>query len=327
MKVTVVATVLNNGSTVSHLVDSILNQTRKPNEIIFVDGGSNDNTVPILKEYEANHKNFRVISDNLNKAKSRNLGIEEAKYKIIAQIDGSCVADSHWLKRLISPMKDKTIGVSAGFYDIVAKNDIAKAVAPFIGITPRRFDPRSYMPTGRSLAIRKRVWKDLGGYSEDLQWSGEDNLFNYKLLKNNIKIARVPEAYVNWHAPKTFRDAYNKIFSYTAGIAQTGTWGHPCESLATINANIFSTYIRYALGGILFALSILNLFFLYILTLGFTMYFFYSMWSKRDEVRDQKAFMLVPVVQVVSDIAVMAGFVSGLASPLRSRRSPHTVKA
>lgn len=319
MKVTVVATVLNNGDTVSQLIDSILNQSKKADEIIVVDGGSKDNTVSVLQKYQEGHKNLKIISDNLNKAESRNVGIEEAKYKIIAQIDGSCVADRDWLENLLLPMEDREVGVSAGFYDIVAETPIAKAVAPFIGITPKRLDPRAYMPTGRSMAIRKSVWRDLHGYSEDLQWSGEDNLFNYKLLKKKIKIARVPNAFVYWYAPKTLRDAYRKIFSYTAGIAQTGTWSHPCESLATVRANIFATYFRYGLGGVLFAFSLLNLFFLFILILGFTLYVFYSMWAKREEINSQEALMMVPVVQVVSDIAVMAGFISGLVSPSKRK--------
>lgn len=319
MKVTVVATVLNNASTVGELVDSLLLQSRKPDEIIIVDGGSRDGTVAHLAEYQKKHPNIRIISDNLNKAKSRNLGIKEAKYKIIAQIDGSCVADREWLENLLLPMKDKNIGVSAGFYDIVMQTLVAQAVAPFIGITPKRLDPRVYMPTGRSMAIRKRVWRKLGGYSEDLQWSGEDNLFNYKLLQKKINIARVPQAFVYWYAPKTLRDAFNKIFSYSAGIAQTGTWQHPSESLATVRANVFSTYLRYAVGGVLLALSILNLFFLYILTLAVTLYVFWALWRKKEEIENQKALMLVPLVQVLSDFAVMSGFLSGIAAPLKRR--------
>src|SRR5690554_3154764 len=106
MKVTVVATVLNNGDTVSQLIDSILNQSKKADEIIVVDGGSKDNTVSVLQKYQEGHKNLKIISDNLNKAESRNVGIEEAKYKIIAQIDGSCVADRDWLENLLLPMED-----------------------------------------------------------------------------------------------------------------------------------------------------------------------------------------------------------------------------
>ncbi|OGM33241.1 hypothetical protein A2803_00115 [Candidatus Woesebacteria bacterium RIFCSPHIGHO2_01_FULL_44_21] len=327
MKVTVVATVLNNEDTIRELVDSILHQSRKPDEIIVVDGGSKDNTLAVLEDYEAKHEDFRALSEKLNKAQGRNFGIEEARFPIIAQIDGSCVAHKHWLKRLVRPLKDQEVGVSAGFYRIVAKTAVARAVSPFIGVTSKMLDPRSYMPTGRSMAIRKKIWKDLHGYSEDLQWSGEDNLFNYKLLQKGIRIERVPEALVYWHAPKTFGESARKIFSYTAGISQTGTWRHPCESLATVNTNIPAVYLKWALGMLCFGLSFYSLFFLYITTLGFTVYVFGSLWGKREEVTDQMALMLVPVVQIITDLSVIAGFASGFVTPLRRHRRLHTVSS
>ncbi len=319
MKVTVVATVLNNEHTVHALIDSILNQSRKPDEIIVVDGGSKDGTFEVLKEYEAKHEHFRVLSRRLNKARSRNLGIEEATSSIIAQIDGSCVAHKHWLKRLVRPLRDKEVGVSAGFYRIVAVNSISRAVSPFIGVTQKMFDPRAFMPTGRSMAIRRKVWKELGGYSEDLQWSGEDNLFNYKLLQKGIRIERVPDALVSWYAPKTLGESARKIFSYTAGIAQTGTWRHPCESLATVNTNVFEVYLKWSLGVAFLILSTYNLIFLYITTVGFTLYTFGALWRRREVIDDQAALMLVPVVQILSDLAIMAGFASGFVLPASSR--------
>ena len=315
MKVSVIATVLNNGDTVGQLLDSIFAQSRKPNEVIVVDGGSKDNTIEVLKEYEEKHANFKFYTHRLNKAQSRNFGIDKAKYSIIAQIDGSCKAQKHWLKRLIRPLSDEEVGVSAGFYKIVARTAVSKAVTPYIGITQKMFDHRSYMPTGRSMAIRKHVWAELQGYSEDLQWSGEDNLFNYKLLKKGIKIARTPDALVYWYAPKTLKDVYGKIFSYTAGIAQTGTWNHPCESLATVNTNVFSVYAKWFVGLVFLALSAYSMFFVYITILGFTMYTFSALWSKREQVEDQEALMFVPLIQIISDIAVMAGFASGIIIP------------
>lgn len=319
MKVSVVATVLNNEDTVRKLVDSLLNQTRKPDEIIVVDGGSKDNTVSILDEYAQKHENFYVVSRRMNKAQGRNYGIAHAKYKIIAQIDGSCVASKYWLRRLVKPLKDSEIGVSAGLYKIVARSAVAKAVSPYIGTTRKMVDPRSYMPTGRSLAIRKSVWKEMGGYSEELQWSGEDNLFNYKLLQKGIKIARVPKAFVFWHAPKTLDEAVIKVFSYTAGVSQTRTWRHPAESLATVNVNIQAIFGSYMVGFLLLILGVYNLIFLYIFIFAFTLYFFRALSGKSEEIDSQHALMLVPLVQFLMDITIMLGFISGYLS-IRSRR-------
>ena len=51
--VSVICTVLNEGESIKGLLDSLAAQTRLPDEIIFVDGGSRDNTVDILNSYAA----------------------------------------------------------------------------------------------------------------------------------------------------------------------------------------------------------------------------------------------------------------------------------
>jgi len=50
-RVSVIATVKNEAQTVHRLLDSLAAQTRPPDEVIIVDGGSTDETVEVLEEY------------------------------------------------------------------------------------------------------------------------------------------------------------------------------------------------------------------------------------------------------------------------------------
>jgi glycosyltransferase involved in cell wall biosynthesis len=50
--VSVIATVLNEGDAIRRLLDSLLTQTHPADEIIVVDGGSQDNTVANLRAYQ-----------------------------------------------------------------------------------------------------------------------------------------------------------------------------------------------------------------------------------------------------------------------------------
>ena len=61
MKVSLIATVKNEGEALRPLLDSIIDQTRSPDEVIICDGGSTDSTPAILEEY-AQWLPLRVVS-------------------------------------------------------------------------------------------------------------------------------------------------------------------------------------------------------------------------------------------------------------------------
>jgi len=64
MKVSVIATVLNEGPAIRRLLDSLVAQTRAPDEVVIVDGGSSDDTVSILQDYaDQGHLPLRVLDE------------------------------------------------------------------------------------------------------------------------------------------------------------------------------------------------------------------------------------------------------------------------
>ena len=77
MKLSLICTLKDEEESVRSLLDSILEQTRKPDEVIFVDGGSTDNTVKILKSYQKKIKNMKIIV-----GRGLNIAIKNAKHDL-----------------------------------------------------------------------------------------------------------------------------------------------------------------------------------------------------------------------------------------------------
>jgi len=323
MKISVVATVLNEENSLKTLLDSLVNQTIKADEIVLVDGGSTDSTIPIIKEFQKNHPQINLVQESGSIAHGRNVAVKAAKNEIIAQIDGGCVAKKDWLEKLTTPLNDQSIGLVAGYYEMVADSPFQKALAPFCGIPPHRFDPRSFLPSGRSVAFRKEAWEYVGGYSECLERAGEDTLFNYKILKAGVRIARVKDAIVYWDVPATYKSALKKFYYYAKGDAQAKIWWHPAQGIATHNIKILSIFARYLLGSMFLVFGIAFPILWLFLAFGFILYTAWSMWKMLDVVHDLEARLYVPIIQVSSDLTVMAGFATGLAS----NRKPTTSEA
>ncbi len=309
MEVSVCVTVLNEEGSIKGLLESLLRQTKKPDEIVVVDGGSTDKTVEVLKRYRRRVKIVEAPGTSI--AQGRNLAIKKAKHDIIAQVDAGCVAMRDWLEKIIKPFKNKKIDIVAGFYDMVGESGFQKAVAPFLGIPPNRFDKDKFMPSARSMAFRKKVWEEVGGYSEKLERAGEDTLFVYQALKKGFKIARVKSARVEWEIPKNFFEVIKKFYVYAKGDAQAGIWWDPQKRLASHNIKILSVYARYLVGfGFLFCFF-KNPALPAILIVLVLLYSFWSVWKMRDVVKDWKARLWLPIIQISSDWAVMIGFLVG----------------
>ena len=73
------------------------------------------------------------------------------------------------------------------------------------------------LPSGRSVAIRRAVWEELGGHPEFL-YAGEDTLFDYKWRMHGRLAAFAPDAMRYWRMPPSARKFGKMVF--TRGVAQ-----------------------------------------------------------------------------------------------------------
>lgn len=318
IKVSVVITVLNEEKSVGPLLKSLLEQTKKPNEIVIVDGGSTDRTVETIRHYQKKDRRIKLLIEPGSVAHGRNVAIDIAKYPVVASTDAGCVARPDWLEELTKPFKYKRVGLVAGFYEMSAKNSLQKAMNVFHGVTPKQFDPTSFLPSARSVAFRREIWERVGGYSEKLDKAGEDSHFFYKLVKSGVKIARVKQARVRWEEPKTFTlaDSAKKFYQYAKGDAQAGIWWHPSKQVASHNIKVSLIFLRYLVGFTLLILSIKNSMILVILLMLVILYIFLAFRKVFVETEDWKAGLWGIILQFTADFSVMAGFSQGL---LRSK--------
>jgi glycosyltransferase involved in cell wall biosynthesis len=90
--VSVVIPAFNSVATISRAIDSVLSQTRPPEQIIVVDDGSTDGTAVAVSEYGG--RIDYLWQPNTGPGAARNRGIQEAKYPWIAFLD----ADDEWLQ-------------------------------------------------------------------------------------------------------------------------------------------------------------------------------------------------------------------------------------
>jgi glycosyltransferase involved in cell wall biosynthesis len=310
MNISICITTLNEEGTIAPLLDSLLAQSKKPEQIIIVDGGSEDGTVEIIRHYQQKDNRIKLLVEKCSRAKGRNWGVEIAKGEIISMTDAGCVADKNWLKRLTEPFTTGRVDVSAGFYRMTGNSNFQKAESFYLGVRPRKFD-YNFLPSTRSIAFTKKIWEEVGGFPDSIG-TAEDTMFNYKLIKANAKVSRVKDAVVEWGMPLNLSVFFWKIFAYAKGDAKSKIWLFPGKGLMSHNIKALFILFRYLIGLIILLFSIKYHLLLPALII---LIFIYLSWAFRKvflEFGDWKKAIWGPILQVVSDVAVTGGFLNGL---------------
>lgn len=106
--------VYNAENTIKECIDSILslNYPKEKLELVFVDNSSTDDTPNLLKEFGRQIKIF--YERKKGPAAARNKGILNSTGEIIAFTDADCKVDKDWLKKIVKPLQDPTIGIVGG---------------------------------------------------------------------------------------------------------------------------------------------------------------------------------------------------------------------
>jgi glycosyltransferase involved in cell wall biosynthesis len=199
---------------------NVLDQTRRPDEIVIVDAFSDDGTAELLIDWAASDSSVRVYQEKGPPAHGRNLAISQAKFDYILSTDMGVRLSDNWCEELIRPFeKDSTVEIVAGNTCIdleTVKAPSAKAEYYFTNGGFSKLEP-GFIPGNRSIAYKKNVWHKLGGLPEDLTFCADDSVFGRQMVQAGYKIAYAPKAMTYWGRHQTIRDFWKEEFNYGKG--------------------------------------------------------------------------------------------------------------
>lgn len=304
--ISLIITVRNEEKNIIFLLESLKNQTLLPSEIIITDADSSDNTVEKINHFaQKNPKlHLQVIKVPGNRSTGRNAAIRATKHELIAVTDAGCLPKPGWLESLynsyINSSQEKT--VVAGYAVGVPHSSFEEAVIPFFLIMPNMINPKTYLPTTRSLLMHKDRWEGVGGFNETFNTS-EDFLFSNELQKHGVPIIFSVGAVVKWLPPKSYIQALKTFASFAACDVAGGV----------VRPKVLVLFGRYFLGVIVVGLLMMFLNFLAALSFIAVVIIGYSgwaMWKHRKYVKSVSFWQ--PLLQFGADFTVMAGSVWGV---------------
>lgn len=160
MKVTLVVPVKDEAKTIQECVQSILNQTYKDFEVIFVDGGSTDGTYEFLKRISRKERRVKVLHEpGLGPGFGRDLGFQTGRGELLAHIDGDNVLAEDYLEICVRKLQRTSVaGIRPGLVFSYEDNLLGEVLRlrrrmlygeePFVSEYPTMYRRRVYERSG-----------------------------------------------------------------------------------------------------------------------------------------------------------------------------------
>jgi glycosyltransferase involved in cell wall biosynthesis len=312
-RTSLIVTVRNEADTVDGLLGSMARQTRQPDEVVIVDGGSTDDTWQRLQTWTTRLPLHLIQVPRAGIARGRNLAIEASSGDLIAVTDAGVRLERDWFAQLHAPMTDD-VDVVSGFFGADPRTVFERAMGATVLPAVKDIDPRTFLPSSRSVLFRREAWAAVGGYPEWLDYC-EDLVFDLALERAGCRFAFAPQARV-WFRPRGSLAAFfHQYFRYARGDGK---------------ADLFRRRhaIRYAVYAILALLVWRRGPGLALLPLGVALYTrrpYARLLPLLDGLSPRQlayAMALVPAIRLVGDAAKMLGYPVGVLWRLRGNGVP-----
>ncbi len=215
LPVSVIVPVRNGEATLEVCLESLLrlDYPAELHEILCVDNGSTDRTPEILRRFD---KHVRIEhAARRGAAAARNQGIRAARHPYVAFTDADCVVDPAWLRHLVPPLHDSSVGIVGG---AVLARIGANAVERFgEKIHNHRRAIEELIPPyaiTMSWASPRALLLDVGSFDERLL-RGQDAELAYRIGARGCRLVYAEGAIVRHHNESTVRGLF--LEGYTHG--------------------------------------------------------------------------------------------------------------
>lgn len=224
VKVTIGVCVKDCGAIIGETMDSILAQDypRELMELIFVDDGSADDTLSVIKHYipkfDISTKVFHHSWKGLGA--SRNVVVDNASGDYVMWVDGDMTLPAEFVRQQAEFMdKHPSTGIAKGKYCLTVQENLVSDLEnmEFAASNLRKTCEANSIPLGSGGSIyRVKAIREVGGFDRNITGSGEDMDAEQRIRKAGWILA-VTSAVFYERRRKTWNSLWKEYFWHGQG--------------------------------------------------------------------------------------------------------------
>ncbi len=188
MKISIITVSFNSGLTIRDTVESVLAQSFTNIEYIIVDGGSSDDTLSIIKEYD--NKIAKLISEpDHGIYDAMNKGVSAATGDVVGILNSDDYFEHENVLSYIADTFDQHPDVDIVFGDVVFVNpdNLNKIVRHYRGLRFAAWKLRfGWMPPHPATFVKRSVYQAYGLYNLRYKIAADYEIFVRWLLANRL---------------------------------------------------------------------------------------------------------------------------------------------
>ncbi len=222
MKISILVPCYNEEKSVEACIKSCLNQTRKFDEIIFIDDCSTDRTPYILAQYPDKIITKRTPNNTGNKSRAQEFGLQFVTGDVFVTTDADTILDEHYVEEVEKCLNaNPDAAAMAGYieslpfnwltlcraYDYVIGQNLHKLAQSYINFI--------FVMPGAGSAFRTKIFKENITFDHDT--ITEDLDFTYKLQNKKFRIAYCRKAISYTQDPSNLKSYVNQMRRWYGG--------------------------------------------------------------------------------------------------------------
>jgi glycosyltransferase involved in cell wall biosynthesis len=212
-KITIGVCVRNSAETIPETINSIMKQNypHKLMEVIFVDDGSEDDTLSVIKEHSSKMdisvKIFHTSWRGLGPA--RNTVLKNAVGKYIIWVDGDITLPENHVKKQVEFMEQNPdVAIAGGTYELLNHTSLV-AFLDNLGYVAYRLRFGTSLPGTGGAIYRVEAIRQIGGFDENIKGAGEDIDVAYRVKVAGWSVVRDNASFYG-----RSKESWNELFRH-----------------------------------------------------------------------------------------------------------------